>query len=121
MADVAFSWVDTPLSGSGLKIGVWGPLAAGDTALPVACGAFPDKSVQFTGAFGGAMGLEGSVSPDPDTATFSTLNDPQGTPISGIAAAKIENILEHCYLVRPTIGGGVANTYVWLLLSNVKG
>lgn len=119
MAVIAFTKVSTPLEGSGLKLGFWGPLTDGDTATAVVVGEYPDKSVQFTGAFGGNVGLEGSV--DPAGGTFSVLNDPQGNPLSSISAAKIENILEHCYLVRPTVGAGVSATFVWLLLSNVKG
>ena len=38
-----------------------------------------------------------------------------------ISAAKIENVLEHVYLLRPSAGAGVSAVDVWLLLSNVKG
>ena len=40
---------------------------------------------------------------------------------NGISVAKIENVLEHVYLLRPSAGAGVSAVDVWLLLSNVRG
>lgn len=111
--------VATPLDGSGLRVIKWVGIAAGDTIVAAICAGYPDKTVQFLGTFGGSMGLEGSI--DPDGGVYATLNDPQGNALSAITAAKIENVLEHCYLIRPTVGSGVSSVDVWLLLSNVKG
>ena len=107
--------VDTPLDGSGLKLYVWENLNANEVGPAVLCGQFPDKAVQLLGGFGGNVLIEGSL--DPDGGAYATLNDPQGNPLSAISSAKIEQVLEHCYLIRPSAGPGVANVTVWLLLA----
>jgi hypothetical protein len=107
--------VETPLDGSGLKLYVWETLAANEVGQAVICGAFPDKAVQLVGTFGGNMLIEGSL--DPDGTVWATLNDPQGNPLSAISTAKIEQVLEHCYAIRPSAGAGVTDVDVWLLLA----
>src|SRR3990167_379054 len=83
--------------------------------------AYPDKTVQLLGTFGGNLLIEGSMDLDESTAVYATLADPQGNALSGISAAKIENVLEHVYLLRPSAGASVSDVDVWLLLSNVRG
>ena len=107
--------VTTPLDGSGLALWVWETLAANEVGDPVRCGPYNDKTVQLVGTFGGNVLIEGSL--DPDGVVYSTLNDPQGNALSAIAAAKIESVLEHSYLIRPSAGAGVTNVTVWLLLA----
>lgn len=115
MAVIPFRKLVTPHDGGTLALFVWEGLAANDTGQPVNCGAYPDKTVQLIGTFGGSVLIEGAL--DPDGAVYSTLNDSQGIALSGITAAKIENILEHPYLIRPSAGVGVSNVDVWLLLA----
>ena len=121
MATIMPQRISTPFEGSGADIWVWRGIAASDDCLPVVCATYPDKSVQLEGAFGGNLLIEGSINPDKTTAVYRTLNDPQGNPLSAISAAKMETVLEHCYLIRPSAGAGVGATDVWLFLSNVKG
>lgn len=121
MAVVPWTVVVTPFDGGGVKLVKWLALAANDTGKPFACAAYPDKTVQLLGTFGGNLLIEGSMDSDPTTAVYATLNDPQGNALSAISAAKIENVLEHVYLLRPSAGAGVSSVDVWLLLSNVRG
>ena len=121
MAVIPWRVLVTPHDGGGVKLLVWEGLAAGDTGQPFVCLAYPDKTVQLVGTFGGNVLIEGSMDSDQATAVYGTLNDPQGNALSGISAARIENVLEHCTLIRPSAGVGVSAVDVWLLLSNVKG
>lgn len=115
MAVIPYRKLTTPHDGGSLAVFVWETLAAGDTGQPVNCSAYPDKTVQFIGTFGGSVLLEGSL--DLAGAVYSTLNDSQGIALSGITAAKIENVLEHPYLIRPSAAAGVTAVDVWLLLA----
>ena len=107
--------VETPLDGSGLALWVWEGLTASETGTPVLCGVYPDKAVQLLGTFGGNVLIEGSL--DPDGVVWATLSDPQGNALSAITAAKVEQVLEHAYLIRPSAGAGVVDVDVWLLLT----
>ena len=121
MAVVSWQRVVTPHDGGGVKLVKWVGLTASDTGQPFNVAAYPDKTVQFLGTFGGNVLIEGSMDTDPSTAVYATLNDPQGNALSVISAAKVENVLEHVYLLRPSAGAGVSSVDVWLLLSNVRG
>ena len=119
MPTVNWARVITPFDGGGLLLVKWEGLSATDNlGKPFVCGAYPDKTVQLLGTFGGNLLIEGTM--DPDFATFATLNDPQGNALSGISAAKIENVLEHVYAIRPNAGAGVTDVDVWLLLHNTR-
>lgn len=107
----------TPFDGGGFKLVVWEGLADGDTGAPFVCAAYPDKTVQFLGTFGGAVTLEGTMNLDLEAAVYATLNDPQGLPCSGVTSARVKNILEHVYALRPVAGAGVADVDVWLALA----
>ena len=101
----------------GIKIVVWSGLLNGDDGTPFICAQFADKSIQVTGTFGvnGTITIEGTnfeISP-----VYATLNDPQGNPLT-ITIAKIEQILENTYQVRPTAtGDGNTNLVVRMLVS----
>lgn len=118
MAVIPWTVVTTPFDGAGVKLVKWVALAANDTGRPFAVAAYPDKTVQLLGTFGGNMRIEGSMDTSEADAVYATLNDPQGNPLSAISAAKIENVLEHVYLLRPAAGAGVSSVDVWLLLHN---
>jgi len=121
MAVIPWTVVVTPHDGGGVKLVKWEGLAANDTGRPFNVAAYPDKTVQLVGTFGGNLLIEGSMDLDESTAVYATLADPQGNALSGISAAKIENVLEHVYLLRPSAGASVSDVDVWLLLSNVRG
>ena len=121
MAVVPWTVVTPQRSEAGVKLVKWEGLAASDTGRPFNVAAYSDKTVQLLGTFGGNLLIEGSMDPDSSTAVYATLNDPQGNALSVISAAKIENILEHVYLLRPSAGAGVTDVDVWLLLSTVRG
>ena len=118
MAVIPWTVVTTPHDGVNVKLIKWLALAANDTGQPFNVAAYSDKTVQLVGTFGGNVLIEGSL--DPDGAVYTTLADPQGNALSGIASVRIENILEHCYLLRPSAGAGVSAVDVWLLLSSTR-
>ena len=84
-----------------------------DTGAPFEGGDYADRSVQLTGTLGagGALVLEGSN----DGATYTTLTDPQGTPITLDVVGELEQIEEITRFVRPrvTAGDGTTNLIVW--------
>lgn len=115
MATITPRRVETVHEGAGLMTWVWEGLTANDVGKAIVCGPWPDKAVQLVGTFGGNMLIEGSL--DPAGAIYTTLTDPQGNPLSAIASATIEQVLEHVYLIRPSAGAGVGDVDVWLQLS----
>ena len=121
MAVVEWEAIVTPHDGGGVKLIRWVGLAANDTGRPFVVAGYPDKTVQLVGTFGGNLLIEGSMNPTQASAVYATLNDPQGNALSGISSARIENVLEHVYLLRPSAGASVSSVDVWLLLSNVGG
>lgn len=99
----------------------WDALGASDTGQPFVCAEYSDKSVQIEGAdLTSGITIQGSLDSDPSTATYRTLNDPQGNALSAITTAKIENILEHCMLIRPSCGASVSGGTVWLLMASMR-
>lgn len=102
---------------AGVKLITWANMANGDTGRPFICPQYADKSAQVTGTFGagGNCNIEGTNFES--TETWATLNDPQGTPLA-IGSAKIEQILENTYKVRPSVSGdGSTSLTVRLLVS----
>jgi hypothetical protein len=122
MAEVKPQVVTTPFDGQGFKLIKWSNLNAGDTIEPFRCAAYADKTAHWSkgSAFGGSAGLEGSLDPDPATARYATLNDANGNPLSAFVSDRLESVLEHCYLIRPTAAAGVAGLDVWLLLASPR-
>ena len=109
MATIQPTLVETPLDGR-MKLWRW-ELDAGDVGAPALVPHKADKSIQVrlkaaTGAFGDStLLIEGAN--DPAGASYNTLSTPGPTPaaLSGIAAARLSQILEGCYLIRPSLGG----------------
>lgn len=88
----------------------WTGLDSDDSGVPfILPGPLGGLSVQVTGTFGvgGTIVIEGSgfVS----SPTYATLSDSKGTALS-ITAAKIEEITETPYLLRPRVTGGDGTT-----------
>ena len=119
MAVVPWVVVSTPHDGVNVKLVKWAALGVSDTGQPFNVAAYTDKTVQVEGDdLTTGVTIQGSL--DPAASAYRTLNDPQGNALSAITAAKIENILEHPYLVRPSMGAGVSNVTVWLLLASTR-
>lgn len=113
--------ITTPHDGSGTALWRWSNLTGGETGPPVVCVAYQDKSVQFIGMDGNGVTLEGTLVPDTTAdANYDTLNDPQGNALSAVTTDKTENILEHCYAVRPKAGASLTDGTVYLLLGSSR-
>ena len=102
----------------GVKIVTWSPLVAANLdGTPFVCPMFADKSIQVYGTFGGAtVTVQGSN--DSSSPTYATLADPQGNALT-ITLAKIEQVLENTYVVRPLVSGadGTTSLTVKMLVS----
>lgn len=121
MATVAPARIATPLGRRNLRVWKWDGINAGDTITPLIVGGYTDITVFFLkgGAFGGSMALTGS--PDPaDGAPYVTLDDAEGTAISGITSDDRRTVLDHPYLLKPSAGAGVADVDVWAVLGSTK-
>lgn len=92
----------------------WTPLQNGDDGDAIPFSQYADKSVQVTGIFGagGAVTFEGSN----DGVTWAALTDAQGNDLN-FTTAKIEQVIEITYRVRPrvTAGDGTTSLSVTLL------
>ena len=95
----------------GVKIVTWSPLTSSNVdGTPFVCPMFSDKSVQVYGTFGGAtVTVQGSN--DSSSPTYATLADPQGNALT-VTLAKIEQVLENTYSVRPLLSGGDGTTSI---------
>lgn len=88
--------------------GYW-ELRAGDTALPLVCPRFNDKSVHMFGTWGGgSITMQGGN--DPDQAQFDDIYDFEGTVITQTAARKPWIILPNLYTIKPVLTGGDGTT-----------
>jgi hypothetical protein len=92
----------------GIKVISW-TLGNGDDGKPMICPQFADRTIQVTGTFGAGGTVEFQGSNIDPTPIYSVLNDPQGNPLV-FTIAKIEQVLENTYRVRPVVTGGDVNT-----------
>lgn len=129
MAVVPWRRVVTPHDGMGVKLIKWENLQAGDTGQPFVVADYSDKSVQFhCQSYGSGITIQGSIDPDELGSTdgssvgagWDTLSDPQGNPLAGVTSDKLETLLEHPYLIRPSCSLGVTDATVVLLLASVR-
>jgi hypothetical protein len=90
----------------------WPTLVQGDDGSPVTFSEFTDRSIQFSGNFGGGttVVLEGSNDLLNPTNWF-TLTDPQGNPLM-VTSATLEQVMEATVWVRPRIVSGDGNTSI---------
>lgn len=93
----------------------WSGMANGDDGEPILFSQYVDKSVQVVGTFGvgGSLRLEGTN----NGTDWAVLTDPQGNDLN-IMTAKIEQIMEACWKVRPrvTAGDGTTSLAVHLMI-----
>ena len=95
----------------------WPDMAAGDDGRAVEYAEFPDRSVQFSGTFGGAsVSLRGSN----DGINWQTLSDPVGGAICKSVPA-LSAITEVTRFVRPVVSGGDATTSITCTLFMLGG
>ncbi len=111
MATVSFKTVENAKGMyNGDILGYW-ELRSGDTALPLICPRYSDKSIYIFGTWGGAtVALTGGN--DPDLADFDSVYDFEGTNISQTADRKVWVLLPNVYAIKPTITGGDGTTVV---------
>lgn len=89
-------------------------LAQGESGDPYVLPGYADRSIQFTGTFGGAtVTFEGSNEGADGAApsNYATLTDPQGNAISKTSAA-LEAVSEMTRVVRPKVTGGDGTTSI---------
>lgn len=90
---------------SALKV-TWGPMTAGDIALPLGFAQWVDRSVQVEGTFSAAnASMHGSNSGN----TYVALSDTLGNTLS-ITAAGIKQISEQTATIKPVLSGGDGTT-----------
>lgn len=110
MALVAFTRVEMKGIRAGDIFGYW-DLRAGDTAAPLVCPRYADKSIHMFGTWDGAtIALQGGN--DPSLAQFDDIYDYEGTLISQSAARKPWVILPNVFALKPVLSGGGAATAV---------
>ena len=118
MAEIPYAILKTGREGEGVALLKWEGLAEGDTGIPFVFPRHTDRSVHVKGVFGvgGACVIEASLEVTP--ASYATLNDPQGNPLS-FSTEKIESVLENASNIRPRISAGDVNTLldVYMLMS----
>ncbi len=93
-------------TGSGFSVIQWKGLANGDVGTPFPYPYMSDRSIQVAGTFGvgGAAAIQGRNDPE---GNFVTLKDPHDNDLS-IGTARIEQIQEASYEIRPSVSGDVA-------------
>jgi hypothetical protein len=93
----------------GVYIVQWTGLLNGDTGVPFPCPGYNDKSVQVSGTFGSGGNCKIEGANDPATPVYALLNDSMGVALN-VGAAKIAQVLENPYVIRPNISAGDGTT-----------
>lgn len=110
MSLVTFTRVENKGIRQGDIFGYW-ELRAGDTAQPLLCPRFADKSIHMFGTWDAAtINLKGGN--DPNLAQFDDIYDFEGTLISQAAARKPWVILPNVFALKPEIVGGGGNAII---------
>jgi len=122
MAVKAFTRTAMPIGEqvpTGVLVGFWDDLDAGDSGTPVPVCNMTDKAVTIELGTAGdsTITIQGSLEPTNPT-VWHTLNDPQGNALTGIATSRIEQILENVYFIRPLLGGTTGANWVVRLIAS---
>lgn len=104
MATVNYAVVPSKIHGDNWRQVTWTPLVAANVdGLPFQMPALSNRTVEVHGTFDGAtVTIQGSN----DNATWYTLVDPQGNPLTFASADRIETILDVPLYTRPFLSGG---------------
>ena len=95
-------------------LGKW-ELKAGDTALPLVCPRYSDKSVHIFGVWGGAtVTMKGGN--DPALTQYEDMYDPSDVVITQSAARKPWIIFPNVLSVKPEITGGDGTTNLTIVI-----
>lgn len=95
-------------------MGAW-RLALGDTAQPLLCPRYSDKSVHIFGTWGGAsVTLKGGN--DEALAQFDDMYDPADVVITQTAARKPWIIFPNVYALKPVLSGGDGTTDLYIAI-----
>ena len=95
-----------------VAIYTWTALASASSGAAISGPGWTDRSIQFTGTFGGAQAvLEGSN----DGVTYFTLHDPFANPLT-FASAALAAVTEITLFIRPRIASGDGTTNITAVL-----
>jgi hypothetical protein len=100
----------------------WGPMAFGDTAVPVARGDIVDRSIQVEGTFQTGTNVQMQGSNDAVSTTtghYHILTDPFAVPIN-ITAASIRQVTEVTAWMKPVITAGTGTEAVTITICSRK-
>lgn len=110
MALISFKEVTGKGIRAGDIFGYW-ELRLGDTAAPLICPRYSDKSVHMFGTWNGAsITMKGSN--DSLLSSFDDIYDFEGVVITQTAARKPWVILPNVYAIKPVLTGGGASTLI---------
>lgn len=116
MSIATFTRVETKGTRVGDILGYW-TMRAGDTAQPLLCPRYSDKSLHIMGTFdGGSITLKGSNDDLLDPLNFDDIYDFEGTTITQAAARKPWVILPNVYALMPVLTGGGGSTLLKIAL-----
>lgn len=106
------------VAGKGVRqgdiFGYW-ELQAGDTAVPLICPRYNDKSVHIFGTWDGAT-VDLQATNDPALAVFEDACDQEGSSISQTADRKPWLVFLNTFALKPVITGGGANTSLKIVI-----
>lgn len=105
MAVVGFTRVNNPGALRETDIlGYW-VLTPGDTASPLLCPRFADKTIHMFGTWGGAT-VKLQESNDPNLSSYQDAYDVTSTAISKTADGALQVLITNPYAIKPVITGG---------------
>lgn len=95
----------------------WATMLLNHVGLGILASGFPDKSVQVSGTFGGAvLNIQGSNnSTDGENGVWATLLDPFNASLS-FSSSGLRQILENTKWVRARVSGGNGTTSITVTL-----
>lgn len=99
-----------------VAVTTWAGLSANDDGEPVRLAVYSDRSIQVSGAFGGASVTIGGSN---DGETYHALTDTSGEPLT-LTAGALKQIVELPVFLKPRVFGGDGTTNLKVVLSGRK-
>lgn len=96
-----------------VAVTTWAALGADDDGAAVRLAVYSDRSVQFSGVFGGASVTLGGSN---DGETYHALTDTAGDPIT-LTAGALKTVVELPVYVKPRVFGGDGTTSIKVVLA----